>query len=400
MGSVNGTPHKEKKMSANKDTIPTTPKRTHSTRYPLSSPYSGKSPLPMPILLPSQYSIGKSSDRPSSGRFADSGLTTGNRRHYGPSDSKRPVGGVATDDDIEELEKRIELFDKSVTREQPEIPPVGSSLEDMPFFDKHRSSEYVSALRGIHKQTGSLKKINDTVVDLNESLGAYLFGLFQNAWCVNLNENVTPATLVKLEEVKRLKGQVAELEKQVELVKRNAIVREQRRKSTMPPPSLSRFQNSSTRKPDSRVARPARTVEKGNVSKPHPRGRTFLRAGSRNATFMARATTNRSAKSTQLQGKTSYGKGLDLSYATKIQNVPSLEDNSMSESSENDTSEVKTLTNIMRLRETNLPKRDDFRSRVKSSNNGPQRRTKEASEFPRQQKGSESWEVRHRKPFR
>ena len=400
MGSVNGTPHKKKRTSASKDTLPATPKRTHSTRYPLSSPYSGKSPLPMPILLPSQYSIGKSSDRPSSGRYADTGLTAVVRRHSGPNDTKRPTGSVATDDEMEEVERRIELFDKSVAKEQLEIPPLGAPLEEMPFFDKHRSSEYVSALRGIHGQAASLKKINDTVVDLNESLGAYLFGLFQNAWCVNLNENVTPATLGKLEEVKRLKGQVAELEKQVEIAKRNAIVREQRRKSTMPPPSISRFQSSVTRKPDPRVTRPVRVVDKGNVSKPNPRERTFLRAGTRNATFRSRTTTNRSANSIQRQEKVPYRKGLDLSYATKIQNVPSLEDNSMSESSESDTSEVKTLTNIMRLQGTNLPRRDNYRTRGRGLNDGPQRRTRETTELPRQQHRSESWEVRHRKPFR
>lgn len=412
MGSANGTPHKKRK-SASKDVLPATPRRTHTSRYPLSSPYSGKSPLPMPILLPSQYSIGRSSERPSSGRLAEGAFNGDRRQHggrdheYGPATRRRD--GVGSDKDEDEKDRddddndgefnstarMIELFDKGPVKEQPEIPPVGAGLEQMPFFDKCKAGEYVSTLRGIHRQANSLKRINDTVVDLNESLGAYLFGLFQNAWCVNLNENVTPATLDKLEEVKRLTDEVADMEKRVEDARRSAALMEQRHKSTMPPPSVPRFQRNYTRKSEPRASGPSRIAEQRNAAQQQQqeKKRKFLRAGARNATFRERALMNRrgSPNDSQRQQKLAYGKGLNLSYATKIQNVPSLDDNSLLETSDSDTSEVKTLTSIMRLRTPNSYRGGDGGLRAQE-NTRVRRGQKE--------KKPEPWEVQHRKPFR
>jgi hypothetical protein len=283
--------------------------RHKNNPYPLSSPYSGKSPLPLPVLLPSQY------DNPNN---------------------------AFDSDDLIDNEKKVELFDRHVCKPEIIIPPIGSNIEKMPFFNAEKSNKFINSLNGINIQMNKLKKVNENVVELNESLGAYLFGLFQNAWCVNLNENISLETMDKVEEIKKLEKQINELKSQVEITKktRESIkprhnIPSERRKSTMPPPTITRF----TKPPISRSPLERRISHNNNniQSEDKVSKRTFLRAGSRNATFKQRQ-----------QRKSKQPIGLNLLSATKMkmQNANESDD---SLSSVGDTSEVQTLSTIRRL---------------------------------------------------
>ncbi|KAG0682566.1 hypothetical protein C6P40_002424 [Pichia californica] len=425
--SVHGTPHKNKGGVINKESTPHTPKRLHHSRFPLSSPYSGKSPIPIPILLPSQYGIGNSENR-SSGRFTDSGFVN-KKIGYNNDLTNQSIG---INENLEE-NNQIELFNKTlVGQTQYEIPPVGIGIENLPFFNFEKSTLFVNSIQKIFNSLKSLKKVNDTIVDMNESLGAYLFGLFENAWCVNLSEDITLESIEKIEQIKKLQNEISELENEIEVTKQNSQLKEQRRKSTMPPPSIRRISNIGTnrmigskrqipytrteqfkrRRTKNPIEEEEKEQEEHNQEKNdqkvdlNSKKRTFLKAGSRNATFKSRIDNKRSDSVFRNNSRGSnignsdnnnnnnnnnlttrkFGNGLNLSYATKIQTIPLIDD-SISDLSGSDTSEVQTLSNIQHTQRSNTFERYSNIDRNNSRNNN-------------KQNTQNSWEVKHRKPFR
>lgn len=415
MDSIYGTIPKTRMQSTNKDSDPQTPKRSRQTRYPLSSPYSGKSPLPMPILLPSQYNNPESI---SSVRFTEVGLVT---KKLGFNESLPSIG---LEDDIDDnMGNKIELFDKTIGKNSVEIPAVGCSLNELPFFDDEKATKFTTALQNINKQANALKKTNDIIVELNESLGAYLFGLFENAWCVNLSENISMETLEKIEKVKQLQTDIKKLQTEVENAKRTSILqKEQRRKSTMPPPSIPRFSTgkiTETTKPSflSRQKQKRRFEEDKTDSTKATveplQKRRFLKAGSKTSMFRLRNSQNtRNNYSLRNSNDHNFNKkipqlkpsGLNLSYATKIQTIP-LTDDSMTETSGSDTSEVQTLNTIKRIQsssyrnqhDNSIRNRDRNRSRNENRNgNG----TYLKNRVHRKNDDNDSWVVHHAKPFR
>lgn len=299
--------------------LPLTPQRSkNATVFPFSSPYAGKSPL------------------------------------LGNNDGKDNQSTTAVDTPAE----RIEIFERGVGKSDAEIciPPVGCSISEMPFFDSNTGSRFVETMQRISSQMDRLNKLNENIVEMNESLGAYLFGLYQNAWCVNMNENFTMERIEKLEKARELEKEVKELENELEAARRRRSLlrrQEDRRKSTMPPPSIPRFNVRDRPKRVREVERPARR----SMETEQARKRTFLRAGSRKPKYEQR-------------------NGLNLSYATKMRTLDAPD---MSNDSSGDTSEVQTLNTIRRVQ------------------NAGGRRP------PLQQKSvnrGNSWEVNHRKPFR
>ncbi|TID26155.1 hypothetical protein CANINC_002850 [Pichia inconspicua] len=295
--------------------LPLTPQRAKTTAaFPFSSPYTGKSPL-----LGNNDNINSAIDSP-----AD----------------------------------RIELFERGVGKSDTDIriPPVGCPINQMPFFDSTTGSKFVETMKRINTQMNRLNKLNDNIVDMNESLGAYLFGLYQNAWCVNMNENFTLERISKLEEARKLEKEIEELEKELDNVRRRRSLlrrQEERRKSTMPPPSIPRFNVRDRQKRVREVDRPARQVMESVPAK----RRTFLRAGSKKPRHEQHG-------------------GLNLSFATKLRTA--LDTPDTSNDSSGDTSEVQTLNTIRRVQNA----RDRRPLQQKSVNRG------------------NSWEVNHRKPFR
>lgn len=401
-------------MVLERQKTPQTPVKTRSSlRFPLSSPYSGKSPLPIPILLPSQYGLGAS---------ADSEIETLERTGL-------------EDTGTFEKNRKIELFDKSITRPEPEIPPVGCDLGDMPFFNSARQKAFESASLGIQKQMKQWRRINDTVVDMNESLGSYLFGLYQNAWCVSLDENITYENIEKLETVRNLEAKVEELKSKlaVETKKRNMESRskeqEPRRNSMPQPPFIPRFQRKIGANPN-RSTNSQREggnsrhfngrVNGSGVTKPKP---SFLKAGSKHSLFQTRRVSmlheRQKQRESRIQDKEreqrsyralqsnipenhrnvrSLEGGLKLSNATKfLTGNVDMSDDSISESI-GDTSEVQTLGTIKRLA---LSQGSSIRQpRNGISNVGQRHVNLPGRHFNRNKISTASWEVKHRKPFR
>ena len=323
-------------MSKTPHGTPSRPRRRISgkgadAKYLFSSPYGGKSPFPMPILLPEQYNEGTQIDK-------------------------------------QNEKSHIEIFDKSVVKEL-EIPSVGTEITNQPFFNDEMRIDFFNGLKNFEKQMNKLNQMNSTVVELNESLGAYLFGLYQNAWCVNLTDSGEfIEKMEKIKQINKLKDEVENLKNQIRLKKEEE---NNRRKSTMPPPSIPRL---------SMINRPSLTGRAGKrvsvqthpVSKPGPK-KSFLKAGSRSRAW------NTSTNNNAITKPGRNGLGLSIDYATKFQVDDSVD--SMS-----DTSEVQTLNTIRRLQER---RSENVFTRVsaRSRNN-------------RTERNSESWQVKHNKPFR
>lgn len=320
-----------------------TPQRLKPSRdFPFSSPYSGKSPLPMPIL---------------------------NHSHY-QSEAEMFI-------DEEVRSEKLELFEKGVGKTELLIPDLGCDLNELPFFDQRKSTQFIESINRINSHMNRLSKLNNSIVEMNESLGAYLFGLYQNAWCVNMNENFGLDQIEKLETVKKLEQEVKELEEKLEiskrrssLLKRQKLQLNERRKSTMPPPSISRFNGR-----DRPMKRTRDNPILSNANKP-----AFLKAGSRKPMFQIRnnrsITTSRDKKLPSQRTNSS----LNLSYATKMKTIDNFIDSS--NDSSGDTSEVQTLNTIRRIGVRNQ-QRDRRVPLQKKNINKPK-----------------SWEVNHRKPFR
>lgn len=297
---------------------PQTPVRGRSRihNYPLSSPYSGKSPISIPILLPGQY---EESNKLQS----------------------------ESDELVNSDDQKIEIFDKlGGGKLDIVIPPVGFDLEDTPFFSNSISTQFLNSINGISNQMLQLNKVNESVVDLNESLGAYLFGLFQNAWCVNLNESLNLETIEKIEKietVKKLKSKLNELKTQLDNAKRRESFKKsnEQKRSIMPPPSASGFNRSlSSSNRNNRALLKRNRNEALPADENTPIKRTFLRAGSRNATFKQRQNRMRPSNASST--------GLNILSATKLR-IQNKNESDDSMSSVGDTSEVQTLNSIRQM---------------------------------------------------
>jgi hypothetical protein len=363
----------------------------NAPKYPLSSPYAGKSPLPMPILPNSQYH-----DNAMVKKRTDT--LTNRLQGYAEYENKDGFGGEYGD---LPNSGKIELFDKSIMRHPPPIPAVGCNVTETPIFNNEIRADFIDGLDKIGNRCRALSTANDAVAELNESLGAYLFGLFQNAWCVNLNENVNMETIDKVNTVKKLTREVEELKMKVEVAKRNSVVKEQQKRRQSRIKSI----DNSKALPLSRLSvRPSHS-KFGNVTglkrsrsptmsdQPEPK-RNFLRAGSRSKQFLA---PRPPARDNRRQGQSRrQGQGLHLSYAksTKLQNFD-LADDSLSDVS-NNTSEVQTLTTIQRLQSQ---ARAQSQSQSLSNSQTVQRR---GGQVHRVNAGQtrETWQVQHRQPFR
>ena len=361
----------------------------NTPKYPLSSPYAGKSPLPMPILPNSQYH-----DNAMMKKRTDT--LTNILQGYAEYENKDGFGGEYGD---LPNSGKIELFDKSIMRHPPPIPAVGCNVTETPIFNDEIRADFIDGLDKIGNRCRALSTANDAVVELNESLGAYLFGLFQNAWCVNLNENVNMETIDKVNTVQKLTREVEELKMKVEVAKRNNVVKEQQKRRQSRIKSI----DNSKALPLSRLSvRPSHS-KFGNVTglkrsrsptmsdQPAPK-RNFLRAGSRSKLFLAPRPPARDNR------RQEQGHGLRLSYAksTKLQNFD-LADDSLSDVS-NNTSEVQTLTTIQRLQSQ---ARAHLQSQPQSLTNSQtvQRSGGQMHRVNARQTG-ETWQVQHRQPFR
>lgn len=333
-------------------------KRSSGCAFPISSPYTGKSPLPMPVLLPGQYRLGSS---------VSSEYTNGEAEH-----------------DSEENKRRMVVFERPEEGSGNIVPEVGSLLEDMPFFNEERAELFLKTASKLSLRTKQLKRTNDTVVELNESLGAYLFGLYQNAWCVNMNESISLETMNKLDKMKKLQKEVEELRQQ--LAKKN----EKSKKDTRPILSSARLRGNIARTPSSslvdrltQVKRKSRGIASNAQQEQQPaqKKRTFLRAGSRTPLFKSRKSSR-----PVLSGGDRNGTGLQLSDALKYQ-VSRGEVSDDSLSSVGDTSEVQTLSSIRLNR---------FNNGLRVSNGNPVLDHYWRSRLPQ----NKDWQVKHRKPFR
>lgn len=308
---------------------PQTPVRGRSriNNYPLSSPYSGKSPISIPVLLPSQY---KESNN----------LQTESDEFISKSD-----------------DQKIEIFEK-LGGGKPDvvIPPVGSDIEDMPFSNSNRIIQFLNSINEINNQMQQLNRVNQSVVELNESLGAYLFGLFQNAWCVNLNESLNLESIEKMEKIetiRKLQTILNELKTQLHNIKRRESFRKsnEKKKSVMPPPLVQPTRPLSSANYINRIPLKRNRDQVITNGEKKPIARTFLKAGSRNATLKQRQGRMRNGNTNN--------SGLNILSATrlKIQNKNESDD---SISSVGDTSEVQTLSSIRQTsRFKNSRKKDE-----------------------------------------
>lgn len=91
-------------------------------------------------------------------------------------------------------------------------PPLGGALESLPFATRELQTRFTKAYAGIHRQLVRLETFNEVMVRMNESVDAYLFGLFQNAWCVHFDRTPGPEEWAKVRELEALRTEARDLE--------------------------------------------------------------------------------------------------------------------------------------------------------------------------------------------
>lgn len=175
---------------------PRTPLRSPASRnYPFSSPYTSNTPIALPIHPPLMI---KSDD--------------------------------ALDPDL-------------IT-----TTPIGCAIDELPFLTDEIQHRLKTSYGGVLKNLTRLNKFNNIIVDMNESVDAYLFGLFQNAWCVHFDKTPSEDHWKKFHELEKLKLEARELEVKIR------TIRDKKRRDSQrmpPPPSRNSFRN-----PHLRISKP------------------------------------------------------------------------------------------------------------------------------------------------
>lgn len=176
---------------------PRTPLRSpaNSGNYPFSSPYTSNTPIALPIHPPPMF---KSED--------------------------------------------LELPQDQITSVE-----IGAPIEELPFLTPDIQKTFKKSYEGILKNLNRLDKFNNIIVDMNESVNAYLFGLFQNAWCVHFDKTPNEEHWIKLNELEKLKLEAAELEGKIRSIREKKKRDSQRMPPPLPSSKSSSFKNTNLR---------------------------------------------------------------------------------------------------------------------------------------------------------
>lgn len=151
--------------------------------------------------------------------------------------------------------------------------PIGCDINQYPFLNQETQKEFKQAYTSLGKNMKRLQKFNDTIVDMNESIDAYLYGLYQNAWCVHFDNTPTEEQWAKFKELQSLQKEAQELEAKIKEIKDKKRRESQR---MLPPASL----NGHNRKRVSIFSMSESQARKSSITK-----KPSLRAASQNHRF-------------------------------------------------------------------------------------------------------------------